>query len=167
MVDDEIVESLFEEDMVEDYDDRVKQLKLYMEDLGFDSSIAAMMASGKMDARRVVPAQLPLPVQPQMAWKHKKKRLNIEVNTKAKVLLNNCDLEITGKEIPFKYNLGVRAHNNLIGAIIMFNKEVKKLIGRDSRSEWTSEELDKAIKAVPEIGRKLVRQIKAIQNEQG
>ena len=167
VVDSEIIENLFEEDMVEDYQDRVEQLKLHMEELGLDSSNAVLLVKGEKETQRIVPAEQPLPVQPQLAWKHKRQRLDIDVRSKAKVLLNNCDLELTGKEIPYQYNIGIQAQNNLIGAIKMFNREVNKLIGKESRNNWTSDDFDKAIKAIPDIGKKLVRQIKAIQNDQG
>lgn len=166
VVNSEIVENLFEEDMIDDHNDRLEQLKTHMENLGFDSSEVNKLIDEEDSAKRIVPAQQPLPIQPQKAWKHKKNRLNLDISSKAKILLNNCSLDLNGKEIPYKYNLGVQANNNLIGAIVMFNREVNKLIGKKVRSEWTTEEFDKAIKSVPEIGKKLVRQIKAIQNEQ-
>jgi len=165
VVNDEIVEHLYQEEFIEDENLRKEELKRRMSELGFDpSQVDNLMPVKDKKGKQLALAAIPLPVQPQQAWKYKRRRLNIDVKTKAKILLNTCGLSPAGRDI-LNYRIGIKATSNLVAGIMMFNKEVQKIIGKkDERGEWASEDFDKAVAALPAIGKKLVKKIKAVQN---
>ena len=103
---------------------------------------------------------------PQKKWEEAKRRLNEEVKRTAKILLNNCDLDPKGKDIPFKLRFGVNSINNFVGAIELVNKKVNLLIGDGKpRTQWTTEEFIIASDNLSSILNILVRQIKKRQGE--
>lgn len=110
VVDGEIVDSLWEEDFTTLEDQHViSELREQLKGLGLDpeqaESIVKSSQRGSM-IRKEPPGAFP--VQPHLEWKEARKRLDEQVKRTAKILLNNVDLDIAGKEIPFKYKtLGI------------------------------------------------------------
>jgi len=167
VVNSEIVESVWEEDFnVLDESLLVDEIRAKLEALGLDPSQAEETVRkarpGSMVRRK--PAE-PFAVQPQAEWEESRKRLYEKVNTTAKILLNNAGLEPAGTELPFKYtSLALSGKSNFMCAVIMLNREVKKLLPK-GRDQSSTAELQFAGSKLDDILQHLVRQIKKVQNE--
>jgi len=170
-VDNEIIDSLIEEDFtsIEDHE-IIAELENKFKNLGIDPSLAKEVFEKSKSEKEIIGIAKPaeaFSVQPQRQWAESKKRLNEEVKRTAKILLNNCDLKIEGREIPYKYRIGVSSRNNLVAGIELINKRVNNFIGNDkNRENWTNEELVNAQKELENILKSLIRLIKKIQYDQ-
>ncbi|NTU73586.1 hypothetical protein HGB07_05475 [Candidatus Roizmanbacteria bacterium] len=79
--------------------------------------------------------------------------------------MNNCNLEMQGMEVPYKYKLGTSARGNFVAILELVNKRVNKLIGDEKeREQWTLAEFQKAMDEFPNILNSLVREIKKAQS---
>ena len=167
VVDGEIVDSLWEEDFTTVEDKHViDELRAKLKSLGLDPDQAETMvkASRTTDVIRKSPTEA-FAVQPHLAWKESKSRLNEQVKRTANILLNNVDLKAIGTEIPYKYaTLGIRAGNNYIAALMMVNTEIDKKLGKD-RKDCSTEEFKAAIDALETTLQTLVRRVKKAQSE--
>lgn len=163
----EIVETLFEQDFTTTEDkDIIAELEDKLSNLGMDPSIAKKIyeENKKSESIEKVSSAQPFSVIPQRQWQEAKTRLNEKVKSTAKILLNNCRLEISGTEIPYKYKLGT-SRNNFIASIEMINKRVNELIpNKQKRAQWDTDEFKKAMDELPSILRSLVKNIKKAQN---
>jgi superfamily II DNA or RNA helicase len=167
VVNNEIVDSLWEEDFTSLEDEHViEELKERFVALGLNPDLAESVVKEKKQPalRKRTPTE-PFPIQPQRKWQEARKRLHEQVNRTANILLNNTGLEVGGTEIPYKYTgLNISARNNLVAAIMMVNKEVNDLIGKE-RPDWSTEEYKTAIDSLEDILNKLVRKVKKTQSE--
>jgi len=163
----EIVDSLWEEDFTTAEDKHViDELRAKLKALGLDPDQAeAVVKTSRTDGIvRNAPTEA-FAVQPHLAWKESRRRLNEQVKRTATILLNNVGLSIAGTDIPYKYKtLGIRAGNNYIAALMMVNSEIDKKLIKE-RKDCSTEELKAAADALEVILQTLVRRIKKAQSE--
>lgn len=163
----EIVDSLWEEDftsvedqqIVEDLRDR---LKMY----GLDPSQAEEMVKKAQQSplRKRAPAE-PFSVQPQCEWEEARKRLFEQGQRLAKLLLNNVNLSMHGKEIPYKYkSLKIAGKNNYVSALMMVNAEINKRLGKE-RDQASAEEFKQILGDLDDVLQKLVRRVRKARSE--
>lgn len=169
VVSNEIVDSLFEEDFTSLEDqDIIREMQQKLASLGLDPSEAEAIVQrhrAKESGQIQTAAAHPYQVLPQRQWSEAKKRLNEDVKRTAKVLLNNCELEMQGREIPYKLKVGSTAINNYVAALELVNNRVNKQIDKPSREQWTLEDLQAAKDSLPDVLNKLVRLLKKAQSE--
>ncbi len=167
VVDGEIVDSLWEEDFTTVEEKHViEELRSKLKSLGLDPDQAEVMvkASHKQNITRNAPTEA-FAVQPHLAWKESRKRLDEQSKRTANILLNNVNLKAVGREIPFQYTtLGIRAVNNYVAALMMVNAEIDKKLGKD-RKDCSTEEFKTTIESLDQILQSLVRRIKKAQSE--
>lgn len=167
VITDEIVDSLWEEDFdTAETGHVIAELQDKLRALGLDPAEAERIVkasrTGKM--RRKAPSER-FPVLPQKEWEEAKKRVHDQANRIANILLNNVGLQMTGREIPYKYtSLGVRAKNNYVAALMMVNNEFYKRLKKD-REQCTTEEFQALLdqQTLAGILQGLVRQVKKAQ----
>ena len=168
VVQNEIVEQLFEEDFATAEDaDIQRDLEKKLEALGLDPRLAQQVVQKSRSEAlgpAVTPAAQAFSKVPAKQWKEAKKRLDEEAHRVAKVLLNAVGLNPNGIEIPRKLKPEIGAINNTIAAYMMVNKAIAKGFGGGRRRpEWSFEEFVAAKEALPGILNNLVRQIKKAQ----
>lgn len=167
IVDGEIVDSLWEEDFTTVEDKHVvEELKARLKALGLDpdqaETIVKNSQAGGIIRREPTEA---FTVQPHLAWRESRKRLNEQAKRTANILLNNLGLKAPGTEIPYKYStLGIPAVNNYVAALMMVNHEIDKRLGKD-RKDCSTEEFKAAIDDLESVLRLLVRRVKKAQSE--
>lgn len=167
VVDGEIVDSLWEEDFTTVEDEHViEELRSKLKSLGLDPDQANAMVktsrSGDL-VRRSPTADFA--VQPHLAWKESRKRLDEKAKRTASILLSNVALNPVGTEIPYKYTtLGIRAVNNYVAALMMVNAEIDKKLGKD-RQDCSTDEFKAAIGTLDRTLQTLVRRLKKTQSE--
>lgn len=163
----EIVDSLFEEDFTTVEDQHlIQELKDKLALLGLDPSQAeAIVAKGRQGGMvKRDPAQ-PFVVQPLVELQQAKKRLHEEVTRAAQIVLQRVELEGSGTEMIYKYNtLGARETSNYVATLVMINGEVAKLNPGKSRDEWSAEEVKAATASLKGIFEKVIRRIKKAQS---
>ena len=168
VVQNEIVEQLFEEDFATAEDaDIQRDLEKKLEALGLDPRLAHQVVqksrSGALGPAVTAAAQAFSKV-PAKQWKEAKKRLDEEAHRTAKVLLNRVGLNPNGIDIPRKLKPEIGAINNTVAAYMMVNNAIAKGFGGGGkRPEWSFEEFVAAKEALPGILNNLVRQIKRAQ----
>lgn len=158
----EIVENLYEESFVDDDEEvRLKELREMLEATGYDTALAEQIINQQKQGNetKVAPAASPMPVQPQKELERLRKQLPIEVRAKAKGVLANARLSIVGQDIPRKLFPEVRAQNNLVSAIVMLNRELKRKVGDKERDDWSRDDYKLAIEALPTVSTELVRKL--------
>lgn len=158
----EIVENLYEESFVDDDEEaRLKELREMLEATGYDTALAEQIISQQKQSNenKVAPAASPMPVQPQKELERLRKQLPIEVRAKAKGVLANAQLSIVGQDIPRKLFPEVRAQNNLVSAIVMLNRELKRKVSDKERDDWSRDDYKLAIEALPTVSTELVRKL--------
>lgn len=166
----EIIDSVFEEDFATMEDkDIIAELEHKLKNLGLNPKLAKKIfdESQKIPdySMRRTPNAQPFSILPQRQWAEAKKRLNEEAKRTAKLVLNNCNLEMQGMEVPYKYKLGTSARGNFVAILELVNKRVNKLIGEEKeREQWTLAEFQKAMDEFPNILNSLVREIKKAQS---
>lgn len=169
VVQNELVEQLFEEDFVTAEDTDIQHdLEKKLEALGLDPRLAQQVVQkSRSDALgpTVVPAAQAFSKIPAKQWKEARKRLEEEARRTAKVLLNRVGLKPEGVEIPRKLKPEIGAINNTVAAYMMVNSAIgKKVGGGRKRHEWSFEEFVAATETLPAILNNLVRQIKRAQD---
>jgi hypothetical protein len=160
----EIVNSLFEGDFSSAEDaDIIRELEKKLESLGVDPALAAEMLKKNraIFGPRTTTAAQPFSVIPMKRWREAKRLLNEEAKRTAKLLLNRTDLGPAGVELPYKLKPSIGATNNFVAALQMVNEGLSKRVGseKNKRQEWTTEELESAMKVLPEVLDALVREI--------
>lgn len=159
----EIVEDLYEEAFVDDDDQmRLKELKEMLDATGYDSSIAEkLLEQQKTSGTKTTPAAYPMAVQPQKELERMRKQLPIEVRAKAKAVLANARLSIVGQDIPRKLFPDVPAQNNLVAAIVMLNRDLKRQVEEKERDDWAKDDYRLALESLPAIASAMVRKLLA------
>lgn len=158
----EIADSLFEEEFVDDSEERLEELKNQLEALGYDAAYANQIIEAKKTVdTQFVDAATPIPVQPQRELESLRKQLDIEVRAKAKNVLLNAGLNIAGRDIPARLMPDMTAANNLVAVIVMLNRSIKEKNEGKGRDEWSREDYKSAIGALPGLATNLVRQLLA------
>ena len=169
VVQQEIVDQLFEEDFATAEDADIQQdLEKKLEALGLDSRLAQQVVQKSRSdvlGPAMAPAASPFSKIPAKQWKEARRRLNEEARRTAKVLLNRVGLDPAGVEIPRKLKPEIGARNNSIAAIMMVNTAIATKFGDGrARHEWSFEEFEAAIGGLTDVLNDLVRQLKRAQN---
>ena len=169
VVQQEIVDQLFEEDFATAEDADIQQdLEKKLEALGLDSRLAQQVVQkirSDVLGPAMAPAASPFSKIPAKQWKEARRRLNEEARRTAKVLLNRVGLDPAGVEIPRKLKPEIGARNNSIAAIMMVNTAIATKFGDGrARHEWSFEEFEAAIGGLTDVLNDLVRQLKRAQN---
>lgn len=163
-IDEEIVETLFEENVF-DIDDEASldAIRQHLESLGLDPTFAKEMYEKAKNGRsgmQKVAAAVPFAVQPQKAFQEARKRLLDDTKHHAKILLNRCNLELMGPELQSKTGM---LGPNLAVATMMFNKEISKMAqNKQQREQWSVEDFKGGMELLPEILNALTRKLKKI-----
>ena len=163
----EIVDSLWEEDFTTVEEQHVvEELRTKLKALGLDPDKAdTLVKDSQPHGMKHGAPTAPFLVQPHLAWKEARKRLDDHVKRTANILLNNVDLNSAGREIPYEYTtLGVRAVNNYVAALMMVNTEVDRCLEKE-RKDCSVDDFQAAIAALEEILQRLVRRVKKAQSE--
>lgn len=164
VVHNEIADSLYEEALVDDEEERLEELRAQLEALGYDSSYADKIIQAKRSVDSgLTEAADPLTVQPQKELERLRKQLDIEIRAKAKTVLTNTGLHIAGRDMR-KLMPEVNAANNLVAAIVMLNRNVKQKVNESSRDDWSRDDYKKALELLPGISTNLVRQLIAAKD---
>lgn len=163
----EIVDSLWEEEFTTAEDKHViEELRAKLKALGLNPDQAGeIVKASRTEGMTRKAATEDFAVQPHLAWKESRKRLDEQAKRIASILLNNVDLKSAGREIPYKYTmLGIRAQNNYIAALMMVNTEIDKKLMKE-RKDCSVDEFKAAIDSLEEILQTLVRRLKKAQSD--
>lgn len=163
----EVVDSLWEEDFTSLEDQQIiDDLRERMQLLGLDpSQVEEIVKKSKPGAMIVRPAAESFSIQPQRALEEARKRLHEQSNRMAKIILNHVELEMTGREIPFKYtSLGLSGRSNFVAAVTMVNHEIKKRLGKE-REKCSLEELQVILESIDDIIQTLQRRVRKAKSE--
>lgn len=166
-VNNEIVDSLWEEDFTSVEDEQiVADLRERFRLLGLDDSkVEEMVRSAQHPPMRKRSPTTPFTVQPQREWEEARKRLGEQAKRLANILLNHVDLRQAGTEMIYKYKaLRIQGRNNYICALMMVNREINERLGQ-SRQQATSEEIHAVLGNLDELLQKLVRRVRKAKAE--
>lgn len=158
----EIVDSLWEEDFTSAEDQQViDDLRDRMRLLGLDTQdVEEFVKNAQRGRMRRESATDPFPKLPQRELEEARRRLNEQAKRLAKILLTHADLEMTGREIPYKYKtLKVNGRDNYVCALMMVNKEIGKRLGKE-RDEASAEEFKAVLEGLEEVRKLLVRRLR-------
>ncbi|WP_052193219.1 DEAD/DEAH box helicase family protein [Microbacterium sp. ZOR0019] len=156
----EIADSLYEEEFVDDEEERLEELRGQLEALGYDASYAdtIIQAKRQVDAG-MTSAVDPLAVQPQKELERLRKQLDIEIRAKAKTVLTNASLSIAGRDIPTRLMPEISAANNLVAVLVMLNRNIKSRVNDHPRDDWSRDDYTKALELLPGVAIEMVRQL--------
>jgi excisionase family DNA binding protein len=163
----EIVDSLWEEDFTSIEDQQIiDELRDRMTLLGLDpSEVEEIVRRAKPQGIRKRPASEEFPVQPQRALEEARKRVNEQSNRLAKLLLNHVDLQMAGREIPYKFTqLKLTGRTNFIAAVTMVNHEINKRLGKP-REECSTEEFKSILDTLDNILQTLARRLRKAKSD--
>ena len=163
----EIVDSLWEEDFTSIEDQQIiDELRDKMTLLGLDPSQAEeFVKKSKPGAMTARPATESFSIQPQRALQEARKRVNEQCQRMAKIALNHVDLEMTGREIPYKYSsLGISARNNFISALAMVNREVNQRLGKE-REDCSVDDFHVILDSIDDIIQTIARRLRKAKSE--
>jgi len=163
----EIVDSLWEEDFVSIEDQQIiDELRDKMTLLGLDpSQVEEFVKNSKPGAIKKGPAAESFSVQPQRALEEARKRVHEQSQRMAKIVLNHIDLEMTGREIPYKYtSLGVSGRSNYVAALTMVNRKINSLLGKD-RQDCSVEEFKRILDSIDDIIQSVARRLRKAKSE--
>ena len=166
VVHDEIVDSLIEEDFLDTEDELVfEELRRHAEAMGLDAdAVVAAAKAAKRSSTRTVAAPQSFPVSPQRERREAQRRLDERIKSTARVLLNRLALIPGGRDISSKILTNMSGANYVV-AIQILNQHVKRSVSYTRRSEWSTDELKKAMDLLPEILEVEVRRLKAKERE--
>ncbi len=163
----EIVDSLWEEDFTSIEDQQIiDELRDKMTLLGLDpSQIEEFVKNSKPGTMRKLPAAESFSIQPQRALEEARKRVNEQSQRMAKIVLNHVELEMTGREIPYKYtSLGISGRSNFIAALTMVNREINKRLGKE-RKDCSVEDFKEILNSVDDIIQVIARRLRKAKSE--
>lgn len=166
VVHNEVLDSLIEEDFLDADDELIfDELRRNAEAMGLDAdAVVAAARASRRPSTRTVAGPEPFPVSPQRERREAQKRLNEQIKTAARVLLNRVDLTPGGNEISARL-LPNMTGPNFVVAIQILNQRVNKATSTTRRGDWSTEELKKAMDLLPEVLEAEVRKLKAKQRE--
>ncbi|HUZ97526.1 MAG TPA: DEAD/DEAH box helicase family protein [Edaphobacter sp.] len=163
----EIVDSLWEEDFATIEDQQIvadlrERLKLLGLDPNQAEEIVKKSKPGGMVKRSAAES---FPIQPQRALEEARKRVGEQSHRLAKVLLNHVQLQMEGREIPYKYtSLGITGRSNFVAAVMMLNHEINKRLGKD-RDQCSVEDFQVILDGLDDILQVLVRRVRKAKIE--
>jgi DNA repair protein RadD len=163
----EIVDGLWEEDFTSMEDQQiVADLRERLKLLGLDPNQAdEIVKKSKPGAMVRRAAAESFPIQPQRALEEARKRVGEQGNRLAKILLNHVELQIDGREIPYKYtSLGLNGRSNFIAAVMMVNHEINKRLGKE-RDQCSVEEFKVILDSLDDILQTLARRLRKAKSE--
>ncbi len=167
VVNNEIIDSLWEEDFTSIEDQQIiDDLRERMKLLGLDpSQVEEIVKKSKPGGIVKRPAPEQFPVHPQRALEESRKRVHEQSQRLAKLLLNHAEVSMEGREIPYKYtSLGLSGRTNFIAAVMMVNHEIDKRLGKD-RKDCSTEEFQIVLDALEDVLQTLVRRVKKAKSE--
>ena len=167
VVNNEIVDRLFEEDLITAEDaDIVADLERKFASLGLDTTLAKEVVKKKRASDAANLRGRSAVFGPAVATlEREQKRLNEEAKRTANLLLNRCNLPHGGVEIPRKLKPDLGATNNFVAALMMVNEQIDKRFGQGrKRAAWTSDEFIVSINKLPSILDDLTRDIRRLQH---
>ena len=167
VVNNEIVDSLWEEDFTSMEDQQIiDDLRERMKLLGLDpSDVEAIVKRSKAGATVKRPAPEEFPVHPQRALEESRKRTAEQGQRLAKIVLNHVGLSMEGREILYKYrSLGVTGRTNFIAAVMMVNHEIDKRLGKE-RKDCSTEDFQTVLNALDDILQTVVRRVRKAKGE--
>lgn len=163
----EIVDSLWEEDFTSLEDQQIiDDLRDRMKLLGLDpSQVEEIVKKSKPGAMTIRPAAESFSVQPQRALAEARKRVHEQSNRMAKIILNHVELDMTGREIPFKYTtLGLSGRSNFVAVVTMVNREINKRLDKD-RENCSVEDFHVILNSIDDIIQILQRKLRKAKSE--
>jgi DNA repair protein RadD len=167
VVNGEIVDGLWEEDFTSGEDQEIiADLRERMKLLGLDpSQVEELVKKAKPGGMTKGPAAESFPIQPQRALEEARKRVGEQGRRLAKILLNHVELEMDGRELPYKYtSLGLTGRSNFIGAVMMVNHEINKRLGKE-RERCSVDELKVILDSTDEILQLLARRVRKAKSD--
>jgi len=167
IVNGEIIDSLWEEDFSSIEDQQiVADLRERMKLLGLDpSQVEDIVKRSKPGGMKKGPAAEGFPIQPQRALEEARKRVSEQSHRLAKILLNHVELDMEGREIPYKYtSLGLPGRTNFIAAVMMVNHEINLRLGKD-REDCSVEEFKVVLDSLDQILQTLARRLRKAKSE--
>jgi len=169
VVNDEVVDSLWEEDFASPEDQQiVEDLRERMKLLGLDpSQVEEFVRKAKPNGFTKSAAPPNFPIQPHRALAEARKRVDEQAKRLAKILLNHVGLRMDGREMPLKYtSLGLSGRTNFIAAVMMVNHEINRRLGKD-RGDCSAEEFKAILDSIDDILETLARRIRKAKSEHG
>lgn len=163
----EIVDSLWEEDFTSIEDQQIiDELRDKMTLLGLDpGQVEELVKNSKPGAIKKRPAAESFSIQPQRALEEARKRVYEQSQRIAKIVLNHVELEMTGREIPYKYtSLGISGRSNYIATLTMVNNEINKRLVKD-RNDCSVEEFKEILDSVDDIIQIVGRRLRKAKSE--
>ena len=163
----EIVDCLWEEDFTSIEDQQViDELRDKMTLLGLDpSQVEEFVKKSKPGAMKKRPAAERFSIQPQRALEETRKRVHEQSQRMAKIVLNHVELEMTGREIPYKYtSLGISARSNFISALTMVNREINKRL-RKERIDCSVDDFQVILHSIDDIIQTIARRLRKAKSE--
>ncbi len=163
----EIVDSLWEEDFTSSEDAQIiADLRERMKLLGLDpSQVEEIVQKAKPGGIKKRPAAESFPILPQLALEEARTRLGEQGRRLAKILLNHVDLEMEGREIPFKYtSLDLTGRSNFVCAVMMVNHEINKRLGKD-RELRSTDEIKAVLDTTDDLLQQLVRKLRKVESD--
>jgi len=163
----EVVDSLWEEDFTSIEDQEIiNELRDKMTLLGLDPSQAEeFVKKSKPGAMKKHPPAESFSVQPQRALEEARKRVHEQSQRMAKIVINHVELEMTGREIPYKYtSLGITGRSNYVAALAMVNREINKRLGK-GREDCSVEEFKEILGSVDGIIQVIARRLRKAKSE--
>ena len=163
----EIVDSLWEEDFTSIEEQQIiDEMRDKMTLLGLDpSKIEEFVKNSKPGTMTKRPAAESFSIQPQRALEEARRRVHEQGQRMAKIVLNHVELEMDGREIPYKYtSLGISARSNFIAALTMVNREINKRLGKE-RNDCSVEEFDEILDSLDDIVQTVARKLKKAKGE--
>lgn len=163
----EIVDSLWEDDFtsIEDQQ-KIDHLREQMKLLGLDPSQAEeMVKKSKASEIIKIPSAGSFPIQPQRALEEARKRVKEQADRISKIVLNHVELQMDGREIPYKYkSLGVAGRTNFVASVMMVNREINKRLGKE-REQCSLEEFKAVLDQIDDILQTIVRRVRKAKSE--
>jgi len=163
----EVVDSLWEEDFTSIEEQQIiDELRDKLTLLGLDpSQVEEFVKNSKPGAMKKRPAAESFSIQPQRALEEARKRVYEQGQRMAKIVLNHVELEMTGREIPYKYkSLGINSRSNFTASLSMVNLEINKRLGKE-RKDCSVEEFKEILDSVQDIIQKVARRLRKAKSE--
>lgn len=163
----EVVDSLWEEDFTSIEDQEIiNELRDKMILLGLDPSQAEeFVKNSKPGEMKKRPPAESFSVQPQRVLEEARKRVHEQSQRMSKIVLNHVELEMTGREIPYKYtSLGVTGRSNYIAVLTMVNREINERLGK-GREDCSVEEFKEILGSVDSIIQVVARRLRKAKSE--
>lgn len=165
----EIVASFLEEDFVDGDDEfLLAEIREQVAGLGYDpDEVIEVLKKQRLDNLRSVKASEPFIVTPQRRRRELQRRLNDEVKSTAKAIINRAGLSYGGRDLAFKLFPGQATGSNFTAAIRMLNRALADRNGSSGRTRGSLSEdmltahLNSVSEVAEEVSNLLLERIEA------